>query len=39
VVSRAGLGRLTRECIESTECDNRIFHAVDPDMQPPERPR
>ena len=35
VVSRAGLGRLTRECIESTECDNQIFHAVDPDMQPP----
>lgn len=32
VVSRTGLGRLTRECIESTECDNRIFHAVDPDM-------
>jgi uncharacterized protein YbjT (DUF2867 family) len=39
VVSRAGLGRLTRECIESTECDNRIFHAVDPSMQPPEMPR
>lgn len=39
VVSRAGLGRLTRECIESTECDNRIFHAVDPDMQPPGTPR
>jgi uncharacterized protein YbjT (DUF2867 family) len=39
VVSRTGLGRLTRECIESTECDNRIFHAVDPGMQPPERAR
>jgi uncharacterized protein YbjT (DUF2867 family) len=39
MVSRTGLGRLTRECIESAECDNGIFHAVDPGMQPPARPQ
>jgi uncharacterized protein YbjT (DUF2867 family) len=39
MVSRTGLGRLTRECIESTECDNGIFHAVDPGMQAPESTR
>ena len=32
VVSRRGLARLTRECIASAACANRIFHAADPGM-------
>jgi uncharacterized protein YbjT (DUF2867 family) len=28
-VTRADLARLTRECVDNTDCMNRIFHAVD----------
>jgi uncharacterized protein YbjT (DUF2867 family) len=31
-VSREGLARLTRECVDSPRCANRIFHAVDEAM-------
>jgi uncharacterized protein YbjT (DUF2867 family) len=31
-VSREGLARLTRECIDNPDCDRRIFHAVDEAM-------
>lgn len=36
VVSREGLGRLTRECIGNPACENRIFHAVDAGLSPPQ---
>lgn len=35
VVSRRGLGRLTRECIGNTACENRIFHAIDAGLAAP----
>jgi uncharacterized protein YbjT (DUF2867 family) len=31
-VSREGLARLTRDCIDNPDCDRRIFHAVDESM-------
>jgi uncharacterized protein YbjT (DUF2867 family) len=31
-VSREGLARLTRECVDNPTCANRIFHAVDEGM-------
>jgi uncharacterized protein YbjT (DUF2867 family) len=35
VVSREGLGRLTRECVGNSACENCIFHAVDAGLSPP----
>jgi uncharacterized protein YbjT (DUF2867 family) len=35
-VTRTGLARLTRDCIGSAKCANKIFHAVDPGVAIPE---
>lgn len=38
-VTRAGLARLTRECIGNATCSNKIFHAIDPGVKIPEAAR
>jgi uncharacterized protein YbjT (DUF2867 family) len=38
-VSRRGLARLTAQCIETRECDGRIFHGIDAALPIPERRR
>ena len=38
-VTRTGLARLTRECIDNAACANKIFHAIDPDVKIPTAPR
>lgn len=39
VVTRRGLARLTRECLRSTACGNRVFHAIDNGIKWPEAAR
>lgn len=39
VVTRRGLARLTRECLRSSACENRVFHAVDSGIPWPEAAR
>ena len=38
-VTRDGLARLTRECLDKPDCMNVIFHAVDEQLVVPDRVR